>query len=108
MGVPDPVIDVAVGPADVLTGITRVLVFNGFHTKFLIIMIYAYGMPIAVSALLQVSGTTAALALSWDQLVSGPRRTKMARMEAMINSKLDTQERLSRRRDEAEADIRAR
>jgi|LauGreDrversion2_5_1035112.scaffolds.fasta_scaffold24699_2 hypothetical protein len=56
----------------------------------------------------QVSGTTAALALSWDQLVAGPRRTKMAKMEAMINQKLDTQERLSRRRDEVEAEIRAR
>ena len=41
--------------------------------------------------LLKVSGTTAALALSWDQLVAGPRRTKMAKMEAAINSKLDTQ-----------------
>ena len=40
--------------------------------------------------------------------MAGPRRNKMARMEAMINSKLDLQEQLSRRRDTVETEIRAR
>jgi hypothetical protein len=33
----------------------------------------------------------ASLALTWDQLVAGPRRTRTARMEASINAKLDMQ-----------------
>ena len=59
----------------------------------------AHGMPDAVIDV-AVSGTTAALALSWDQLVAGPRRNKMARLEADISAKLDMQQQLSAKRDQ--------
>ena len=58
-----------------------------------------HGMPDAVIDV-AVSGTTAALALSWDQLVAGPRRNKMARLEADISAKLDMQQQLSAKRDQ--------
>ncbi|GAX83457.1 hypothetical protein CEUSTIGMA_g10882.t1 [Chlamydomonas eustigma] len=69
--------------------------------------LYGIGVPDAVIDV-AVSGTTATLALTWDQLVAGPRRNKMAKMEAAINAKLDLQEQLSKRRYDVEAEIQAK
>lgn len=66
-----------------------------------------YAVPEAVCDVLE-SGAMASLALTWDQLVAGPRRTRTARMEASINAKLDMQSRDADTRGQSEAQMLAR